>query len=63
MESIFLVGSEEVSRAASRIASAAEDFNHVADRLEAAFERRRQWEEEYLQRLEAVSSSAPPEKP
>jgi hypothetical protein len=54
MTTTQLVGAEEVSRAASRMQEAAQRMNDAASRMELAFEVRRQWEEEYLGRIEAI---------
>lgn len=50
----LLVGTEPLTRAASTIHEAAERMAQAAAQIEDTMYRRRQWEEEYLQRLEAL---------
>lgn len=54
MQSIILVGADDVANAARRIQNAAQQFADVVSRMEQAFAQRRQWEEEYLLRIEAI---------
>lgn len=54
MNDILLIGADDVRRAGHQIANAAQQFSDVVARMEAAFAQRRQWEEEYLQRIEAI---------
>lgn len=50
----MLIGAEEVRSAGYDMKQAADEMSRAASRIEAAFEQRRQWEEEYLARIEAV---------
>lgn len=54
MNNVLLIGAEEVNDASHRMLQAASEMQSVAERLEAAFEQRRRWEEEYLARIEAI---------
>ena len=51
---ILLVGVEPVQQAAADMNRAAEKMQAAADQIGYHFHQRRQWEEEYLQRLEAL---------
>lgn len=54
MNTITLIGTEAVASASQRIREAAAEMSQVASRIETAFILRRQWEEEYLSRIEAI---------
>jgi len=56
-KTVILIGADEVLRASSAIAAAAHQMQSVASQIEDTMQRRRQWEEEYLQRLEALLRS------
>jgi hypothetical protein len=60
MNTMHLIGTEEVARAASRMQEAAQRMNDAAARIEHAFYARQQWEEEYLTRLEALRAGEEP---
>lgn len=51
---VQLIGAEEITRAAQQMRSAAEQMQQVATQIEDTMARRRQWEEEYLARIEAL---------
>ncbi len=54
MQNILLIGADDVAHAANRMLQAANEMANVASRIESAFQQRQQWEEEYLQRIEAI---------
>jgi hypothetical protein len=54
MEYIVLIGTEDVTRAASAMRQAAEMMQGVASQIDYTMQQRMQWEEEYLQRIEAI---------
>jgi hypothetical protein len=54
MEYIVLIGTEDVTRAASAMRQAAEMMQGVASQIDYTMHQRMQWEEEYLQRIEAI---------
>lgn len=54
MDSMILVGADDVRRAGQQMMQAAQQMSDAAGRIEAAFYQRRQWEEEYLARIEAI---------
>lgn len=54
MKDPVLIGAEDVLNGAHRIQQAAQTLLDVAGRMEDAFQQRRQWEEEYLRRIEAI---------
>ena len=51
---MLLIGTEDVTRAANRMAEAADKMQSAAAEMDYAFQQRRQWEEEYLARIEAI---------
>ena len=54
MEYIHLLGSEEVSRAASNIRSAAEQMSRAAATMDDTLYRHRQFMDDWLQRFESA---------
>lgn len=54
MDRIHLEGAEAVARAGHNMSAAAADMLRAAQAIEDSFARRRQWEEEYLQRIAAI---------
>lgn len=54
MESIYLVGADDVTRAASSMREAADDMTIAAQTIAAANEQQRQWMEACLDRFEAL---------
>ena len=60
METMLLVGADDVRNASHRMQSAAESMQSAAAHIENALHQRRQWEEEFLLRLEAALERAQP---
>jgi hypothetical protein len=58
VESIYLMGSEDVQRAASRIASAAEEMQRAGSNMAGAFEQHQRFMDDWLSRLEAALSQS-----
>ena len=54
MSQILLVGAEAVASAASRMERAASEMASAASSIANTMYQRRQWEEEYLARIEAI---------
>ena len=54
MDTMYLVGSEDVMRAGHNIASAASDMQRAADTISAAFEQQQRWMDSWLDRLKDV---------
>lgn len=54
MDSIYLVGAEDVKRAASSMYMAAEEMASAARTISSAHEQQRQWMEAWLDRFEAL---------
>ena len=57
MRDPVLIGADDVRAAGRQMVAAAQQMSAAASQIEAALSLRRQWEEEYLARLEAL---APP---
>lgn len=53
-EFVHLVGAEAVTAASHRMAEAANAMQAAADSMAFTMQRRREWEEEYLARIEAI---------
>lgn len=54
MESVFLVGSEDVRNAGHRMTSAATDMKQAASQIEFALQQHQRFLDEWLGRLETV---------
>lgn len=54
MDSVYLHGSEDVSRAASQMASAASSMQSAASSIASSLEQNQRFLDDWLQRLEAV---------
>lgn len=54
MAHIYLDGAEDVQRAANTMRQAALDMQAAASQIDNTFYQRRLWEEEYLNRIEAI---------
>ncbi len=54
METMLLLGTEDVHRAASRIQDAADTMNRAAGNMDEVFHRQRLFMDEWLQRFESV---------
>ena len=54
MESIYLVGAEDVRTAAARISSAAEEMKRAANLIDEAFRNQQRFLDEWLSRFEQV---------
>ena len=68
MDSVYLHGAEDVSRAASRISSAASDMDRVAMNISGTFEAHQRFLDDWLQRFEmamhdALRSATEPKAP
>lgn len=66
MDSVYLAGSEEVGRAASRMQAAAEQMKLAASNIDYALELHHRWMDDWLSRLqtalEAVRTPPAPEE-
>ena len=60
MESIVLLGAEDVRRASSQMASAATDMNHAASRFEDTIRRHEMFMDDWLNRLAEIHT--PPQE-
>lgn len=55
MENIYLVGSEDVRKAARQIQAAAEEMSRAANSIDAAFERHQRFIDDWLDRFAAAT--------
>lgn len=60
---VTLLGADDVSRAAGRMQSAAEEMQRAASNMDAVLERHQRFLDDWLQRFEAALSTHDPEKP
>lgn len=54
MQTVHLIGAEDVSRAASTMRSAADDMRSAAGSIDSALERHQRFLDDWLQRAEAL---------
>lgn len=54
MNTVYLAGSEDVSRAGSQMVSAASDFNQAASNMAYALEMHQRFLDDWMARFEAV---------
>lgn len=60
MENVYLLGSEEVSRAGQAMRAAADDMQRAAMNIDGAFERHQRFLDDWLARFEAVMNPPAP---
>lgn len=58
-----LLGAEEVTRAASNMRTAAQEFGAAVGNFTYALETHRRWMDDWLQRFEEVTSKIAPKEP
>lgn len=54
MSTVYLQGSEEVSRAAARMKEASSEMKSAADQIDDTLNRQRIWMDDWLRRLEDI---------
>jgi len=58
MENVYLIGSEDVSRAAQSMRSAADEMNRAAASIDGSLDRFQRFMDDWLQRLESAMEKA-----